>query len=66
MFGLGLGLVMTLQFTTVQILIVMIKTGNHGTAAPTFWLMPIVAKWLDRSKSTWYGGRPQRRRHCVR
>jgi len=43
--GLGLGLVMTVQFMTVQI-----KMGNHGTAAPTFWPMFIVVKWLDGSR----------------
>ena len=32
--GLGLRLVMTVQFMTVQILTLQIKTGNHGTAAP--------------------------------
>ena len=42
--GLRLGLVMTVQFMTVQI-----KTGNHGTAAPTFWPMSIVVKRLDGS-----------------
>ena len=31
--GLGLGLVMTVQFMTVQILTAQIETGNHGTAA---------------------------------
>ena len=43
--GLGLRLVMTVQFITVQI-----KTGNHGTAAPTFWPMSIVVKRLDGSR----------------
>jgi len=40
-----LGLVMTFQFMTVQI-----KTGNHGTASPTFWPMSIVVKRLDGSR----------------
>jgi len=44
-FSLGLGLLMTVQFMTVQI-----KMGNHGTAAPTFWPMSIVVKWLDGSR----------------
>jgi len=44
-FMLGLGLVMTVQFMTAQI-----KTGNHGTAAPTFWPMSIVVKRLDGSR----------------
>ena len=38
-------MVMTVQFITVQI-----KTGNHGTAAPTFWPMSIVVKRLDGSR----------------
>ena len=43
--GLRLGLVMTVQILTVQI-----KTGNHETAAPTFWSMSIVVKRLDGSR----------------
>jgi len=31
---------------------------------PNFQSMSVVAKWLDGA--TWYGGRPQPRRHCVR
>jgi len=31
-------------------LTVQIKTGNHGTAAPTFWPMSIVVKRLDGSR----------------
>jgi len=45
-----LGLVMTVQFMTVKIVTVHIKAGNHGTAAPTFWPMSIVAKRLDGSR----------------
>jgi len=37
-----------------------------GTAAPEFRPVSIVAKWLDGSNATWYGSRPQRKRHCVR
>jgi len=37
-----------------------------GTAPPTFWPMSIVANsWMDQD-TTWYGGKPRRRRHCVR
>jgi len=33
---------------------------------PNFWPMSIVAKcWLDQD-ATWYGGKPQPRRRCVR
>jgi len=35
---------------------------------PNFQPMSVVAKWLDGSRwdATWYGGRPQPRRHCIR
>jgi len=47
--GLGLVLVLVISLMTVQFMTVQIKTGNHGTAAPTFWPMPIVVKRLDGS-----------------
>ena len=60
LFRLGLGLVMTVQFMTVQI-----KTGNHGIAAPHFWLMSIVANgWMDQD-AIWYGGACRPRPYCV-
>jgi len=33
---------------------------------PKFRPVSIVAKWLQDQNATCYGGRPQRRRHCVR
>jgi len=67
--GLGLGLVMTVQFMTVQILTVQIKTGNYGTvSSPHFWPMSIVVKRLDGmdQDAIWYGGTSRPRPHCVR
>jgi len=37
-----------------------------GGRALNFRPIFIVSKWLDASRCTWYGGRPQRRRLCVR
>ena len=42
------------------------KKGAGWTAAPNFRPMSIVAKRLEGSRSTWYGGRPRPRRHYVR
>jgi len=41
-------------------------TSQKGTQHPNFWRMYIVAKRLYMSVTTWYGGRPQPRQHCVR
>ena len=40
-----------------------LQKGNRG---PNFRPMSIVAKRLDGSNATWYGGRPRPRPHCVR
>jgi len=37
-----------------------------GDPAPNFRPMSVVAKRLMDEDATWYGGRPQPRRHCVR
>ena len=67
--GLGLllqlGLVMTVHILTA------IKTCNQGIAAPTFWPMANVVKWLDGSRFKMpfgidYGGTCRPRPHCVR
>jgi len=46
---LGLGLVMTVQFMTVQILTVKLKHVTREQQPPTFWPMSIVVKQLDGS-----------------
>ena len=111
--GLGLGLVVAVQFMTVHILTVQIKTGNYGTVSSAHFLAHVYCRqiagwinmpfgmevrlgpdhivldgnpaphkghssplnfgwcplwpsgWMDQN-ATWYGGRPERRRHCVR
>jgi len=49
-FRLGLGLVMPVQFMTVQILTVQIKTGNHGTVSSPHFLAHVccrhTARWI--------------------
>ena len=42
--GLGLGLVMTVQFMTVQILTVHIKTGNNGTVSSPHFLAHVYCR----------------------
>jgi len=37
-----------------------------GAHTPNFRPISVVAKWLDGSRFTWYGGRPRPRRHCAR
>jgi len=39
--------------------------GKGHSSLSTFWPMSVVAKLLDQY-TTWYGNRPQLRRHCVR
>jgi len=60
--GLGLGLVMT-----VQILTVLIKTGNHGTvSSPLFGPCLLSSNgWMDED-AIWCGGTSRPRPHCVR
>ena len=41
---LGLGLVMTVQFMTVWILTVQIKTGNHGTVTSPHFLAHVYCR----------------------
>ena len=36
-----------------------------GAQPPNFWPMSVVARQLDGSNATWFGGRPQPRPHCV-
>jgi len=39
---------------------------KRGRGPPQFRHISGVAKWLDASKCTWYGGRPQPTQLCVR
>ena len=52
-FRLGLGLVMTVQFITVHILTVQIKTGNYGTVSSPHFLAHVycrqTAGWIKMS-----------------
>jgi len=38
---------------------------GHSTPPLLNWPKSIVAKWLDGSGYTWYGGRPRPRRHYI-
>ena len=40
-------------------------TPKRGRGPINFRPISVVAKWLDRSRYTWHGDRPQPKRHCV-
>jgi len=63
---LGLGLVMAVQFMTVQVLTVQIKIGNQGTAAPNFGQCLLSSNGWMGQDAIWYGRTCRPRPHCVR